>query len=298
MERGKTRRKNKLDIFNVPTYVINMKERPDRWKRFTQQPVINILKRMKKSVAVNGKRLDPINDSRISIRTRLNIFRNYRRSHHEIATLGAVGASLSHINIWKKFIQSGAKHCIILEDDAILTESALKTINDTISTLPARWGIWLLGSYIPNLVYESISIKPWNRVYNFTASHAYLLTRETALTLLNDAIPIESHIDHYISNIAVLKDILIVQHPDVHVEFFKKERVINSHTTTIDSNTSQHKKSGCPVCKIPDDFTQIYMSPTKKNRVGHGMKVRGLIRGSQSKRILTLKRGATRKGKA
>ena len=292
MDRGKTR-KRALDIFNIPTYVINMKERSDRWKRFTDQPAVHTLKRLKRSIAVNGKKLDPLNDNRISVRTRLNIFRNYRRSHHEIATLGAVGSSLSHIDIWKKFLKSSAKYCLVMEDDAIITEQALITVNDLIPKLPANWGVWLLGYYKPNLVYEAMPQTPWNRVYNFTACHAYLLTRPAARILLADANPVESHIDHYMGNISILKNNLIVQHPAVHIEFFKKERVKKSATTTIDSNTSQHKKNGCPTCNVHDDYSQIYVSPKRSRK--RGMKVKGLVRGAQSKGILTLKRNITLK---
>ena len=295
MERGKTRRKAKIDIFNIPTYVVSMKERTDRWKRFTDQPAVGSLKRLKKSIAVNGKKLDALNDSRISVRTRLNIFRNYRRSHNEIATMGAVGCSLSHIEIWKKFLKSGARHCLVMEDDAIITETSLAIINKLVPKLPKEWGVWLLGCYKPNLVYEPMDTKPWNRIHNFTASHAYLMTREAAKIFLDDATPIESHIDHYMSNISILKNNLIVHRPDIHIEFFKKDRVEKSPTTTLDSNTSQHKKNGCPVCKVPDDFSQIYVKPTRRNRYGHGMKVQGLVKGAQSKEILTLKRGITRK---
>ena len=296
MDRGKTRKRT-LDIFNIPTYVVSMKEREDRWKRFMDQPAISMLKRLKRSNAVNGKKLDPVNDSRISVRSRLNIFRNYRRSHHEIATMGAVGCSLSHMEIWKKFLKSGAKYCFIMEDDAIITEQSLNTINELIPKLPASWGMWLLGSYKPNFVYESMTTKPWNRVYNFTASHAYLLTRPAARIFLDSATPIESHVDHYMSNISILKNNLIVQNPNVHVEFFRKDHIKDAPARTIDSNTSQHKENGCPVCKVPDDFSQIYVSPTGRTRHGHGMKVKGLVKGAQTKGILTLKKNITLKKK-
>jgi GR25 family glycosyltransferase involved in LPS biosynthesis len=288
MEREKTRRKVKLNIFNTPTYVVSLKERSDRWKRFIQQPAIHLLKRLKQSRAVNGKTLDPKNDSRISVRTRLNIFRNYRRSHYEIATLGAVGCSLSHIDIWNKFLKSGSKYCLILEDDAILTESVLHEINKVIPSLPKQWGIWILGNYTPNLIYQHLDTKPWNRIYNFTASHAYLINRETAKLLLESAYPVESHVDHYINAISVLKNIMVLQHPSVHVEFFKKEHIQETPARTVDSNTSQHKKKGCPTCKINDDFSQIYVSPSRKTK--QGMLVKGLTKGMQTKEIRTLKK--------
>jgi GR25 family glycosyltransferase involved in LPS biosynthesis len=289
--RGATRKK--LNIFNVPAYVISMKERPERWKRFTEQPSVDQLKHMRYSRAVNGKRLDYKTDPRISVRTRLNIFRNYRRSHHEIATLGAVGCSLSHIEVWKKFIKSGNKYCLVLEDDAIIPESELEHVNELISKLPSGWGVWILGCYKPNLVYEPYSVKPWNRVYKFTASHAYLLTREAAIKLLKDALPVESHVDHYIGDSSVLNGTLVLQHPEVQIEFFQEKLTSASKPTTADSNTSQHKKSGCPVCKSPDDLNQIYKRhsyPTKE-----GMRVKGLVDGQQADHILRLKRRRTRK---
>ena len=289
MDRGKTRKKGKTDILNVPAYVINLKERPDRWKRFTDQPVVHSFKALKREPAVNGKRLNYARDKRISVRTKLNIFRNYRRSHHEIATLGAIGSSMSHIGIWKKFVESGAKVCLVLEDDAILTEQHVENINRILPTLPSKWGMWILGWYRPNLVREPLPTKPWNRVYNFTAAHAYLLTRDAAIKLLEEPFPIEKHIEYYITSCSILKDFLILQHPEMHIEFFRKER----GPRTADSNTSQHKKAGCPSCNAPDDYSQLYKKNSRKTT--DGMVVQGLVNGEQSKRVLTLLRGATRK---
>jgi len=288
MLRSKSRKKQ-FNIFNIPTYVISMKERPERWKRYTEQPVTNKFKNARRSNAVNGKKLKYENDSRISVRTRLNIFRNYRRSHYEIATLGAVGCSLSHIDIWKKFLATDSKYCFVMEDDCILTDETFTHINTLIPNLPPKWGVWLLGMYSPNLVFSPMHTKPWNRIYSFTASHAYVITRDAAKTFLQDAFPVESHIDHYISAISVLKDICIVQHPDIHIEFFQEK--ISHASTTIDSNTSQHKKTGCPVCKIPDDWSQIYKSSTRQTH--KGMRVEGLVKGEQSRNIRMLR--ATRK---
>jgi len=278
----------KLDIFRLPTYIINLKERPDRWKRFTDQPTVHSFK-FKRVNAINGKKLNYVRDRRISLKTKLNILRNYRRSHNEIATLGAVGSSLSHIDAWRQFVASGAKRCLILEDDAIITADQMEQIDKLVPDLPAKWGIWILGYYRPNLIVESLHAKPWNRVYNFTAAHAYLLTREAAEKLLEEATPIETHIEYYMTGASILKEFTIVQHPDIHIEFFRKEG-----PRTRDSNTSQHKKSGCPTCNVPDDYSQIYKSYTRKGP--KGMRVRGIVNGEQSKRILTMMR-KTRKNR-
>lgn len=269
-----------IDLRKIPAYVINLKERADRWRRFTDQPAVHSLRRLRRFTATNGKALRWRSDRRISLHTRLNIFRNYRRSHYEIATLGAVGSSLSHIAAWRAFVASRAPVCLVLEDDAILTDDQIKKVESLASTAPADWGVWLLGCYKPNLIFEQGGRgdgADWRLVHNFTAAHAYLLRREAALKLLEDPFPIETHIEYYITGCATLKDFKIVNHPDLHVEFFRKER---DQPRVYDSNTSQHKKAGCPTCKVPDDYRQLYRGPTRRRRDGE-FEVAGLIKGAQ-----------------
>ncbi len=262
-----------------------MKERPDRWKRFLSQPAVSSFKHLRRFQAVNGKRINYRRDKRISIRTKLNITRNYRRSHYEIATLGAVGSSMSHIEIWRRFVASGAPACLVLEDDAILTDIQLRAIEEMLP--PVGWGIWILGCYLPNLIVQPMA-DSWSRVYNFTAAHAYIVTRAAAIKLLEEPFPIETHIEYYMTGTAYLKDIQIVHSDKVHIEFFRK----SEGPRTADSNTSQHKKSGCPSCSVPDDYSQLYRGFTRKTK--RGMKIMGMIEAPQPKNILNFKNTANR----
>jgi len=276
-----TRRRTPFNVYTMPTYVINMKERNDRWSRFISQPVTATMK-MKRFRAVNGKKLNYKKDRRISMHTKLNILQNYRRAHYEIATLGAIGASLSHIGIWKRFVASGAPYCLVFEDDAIITESQMDEINRISTDLPSDWGMWILGRYKPNTIYEPLDIKPWNRIYKYTAAHAYILKRATALTLLEEPLPIETHIEYYITGCSIIKEFKIVEHPDIFIEFFRAK----SGPRTSDSNTSQHKKNGCPSCDAPEDYSQLYSEFTKTR--SNGLKVRRLVEGQQSNEIRKL----------
>lgn len=273
------------DIFSLPTYVINLKERGDRWDRFTKQPAMNRFKNLHRFNAINGKKLKYKKDKRLSIRTRINITRNYRRSHYEIATLGAVGSSISHISIWKKFVASGAPQCLILEDDAILIDSELEYINTL--TPPVGWGIWILGCYLPNLIEQPLT-NNWSRVFNFTAAHAYIITRAAALKLIEQPFPIETHIEYYMTGTAFLNDMLIVKNRAVNIEFFRKP----DGPRTPESNTSQHKKNGCPTCNVEDDYRQLYRGFTRKTK--NGIKVRGIIESPQSNIVYNFKNIASR----
>jgi len=269
------------NLFKIPSYFINMDERKDRLKRFTEQQVTNYMPRLRRVRAFNGKAIKNYQkDRRISLRTRFNIYRNYRRSHHEIATLGAVGASLSHFDVWKRFVASGEPLCLVFEDDARITTAAIHEAHRLWPTLPSAWGIWLLGYYEPNMIKEPLE-NSWNKIYNFTAAHAYLLKREAAIKLLEDAFPIEMHVDHYMSVCATMKGFQILQHPDINIPFWGVE----DGPRLNDSNTSQHKKRGCTVCKVPDDNRLLYDRFSKRS--SRGMTVKGLLKGQQSNKIRT-----------
>jgi glycosyl transferase family 25 len=277
-----------LDIFHTPVYVINLKQRKDRWKLFLHQdPGVRMLQ-LRRINAANGKALDYLKDPRISPYTRLNIMRNDRRTHHEIATLGAVGCSISHASIWKRIVESGAPYAVVMEDDARFTTEQLQQINTLAKTIPTDAGIWLFGAFKPNMVYDPLpNNSPWSRVYQFTASHAYVITRDAAKQLLAQVFPVEMHIDHYMSTMTVLYDIPMLIHKDLHIGFGGIMEA--SHAArALESNTSQHKKDGCSACHVPDHLSRFYnrVGPrTRKGRIVHGIR-----RPKLDKRVLTYRK--------
>lgn len=256
------------NIRDVPVYVINLPDRTDRWERFNRSNVGNDFHNIQRVNATNGHSLSFENDRRISLNTRYSILRNYRRSHYEIATLGAVGASFSHINTWKRFYKSGKPMCLIMEDDAGWKSELLDTINKAYDQLPHQWGVWLLG-------YNHIHFQPfgesqhsWNTVMSFTGAHCYLLRREAAKKLLEEPFPIETHIEFYMTGVSALKNMLIVQHSDIQILPGHSE----NGEVIDDSDTRHPSRKECPVCSIPDDLLKIYESatPVKKGHVRVG----------------------------
>jgi GR25 family glycosyltransferase involved in LPS biosynthesis len=291
--RGKTRKLPKggaplsqLDIFHTPVYVINMKERPDRWKLFLEQGPAPKALQIHRAQAFNGKALNYLKDPRISTATRLNIMRNDRRTHPEVATLGAVGCSISHAMIWKTIVAKNLPYAVVLEDDARFTLEDLQRVNELAKTIPDKAAMWVLGLYKPNRVHEPYPNSDWSRIYTFTASHAYVITRAAAKKFLEQVFPIEMHIDHYMSSMSTLYDMPIVQHKDVFFTFggiLKK----GSKTTVAESNTSQHQKDGCSACHVPDHLSRFYKRVGPKTRAGRI--VHGLLRNKVSKKVLTYK---------
>lgn len=247
------------NIRDIPVYVINLPERTDRWERFNRSNARNDFHNIQRVDGTNGHSLSIEHDKRISLNTRFNILRNYRRSHYEIVTLGAVGASMSHINTWKRFYKSGKPACLIMEDDVGWKSDLIDKINAAYEQLPHQWGIWLLGySY---LHYEPLGEiqHGWNKVPIFSGAFCYLLRREAAKKLLEEPFPIETHIEFYMTGVSALKDMMIVQHSDIRVPHI---HTINGEVIH-DSNTQHPTRNECPVCTTPDDFMKFYESATR-----------------------------------
>jgi len=228
-------------------------------------PAIHEFQNMHKVAAVNGEKLSKPDETKISVHTRYNILRNYRRSHYEIATLGAIGASMSHIRCWKEFVASGEPLCIIMEDDALWTPEIVERANTLFASLPTEWGIWTIGHHPSSIAFEPLHDEfGWNRLHNFTGAHSYMLTKEAAKILLAEPFPIETHIEFYITAVAALNNFSIIQHPTINIRCgFVEKGVIMSN-----SNTAHRNRYGCPTCSIQDDMSQLYSRFSRRGAKG------------------------------
>lgn len=262
------------DIRTYPAYVINLDRRPDRWRDFRAQPTFSQFKELQRFSAVDGSKLNPHTDSRISLHTRLNILRNYRRSHFEINTLGAIGASLSHIGIWKAFLQTSAPYCVVFEDDTLIRDEDLALIDRLSHSLPAEWDMWLLGTH--KWMFEGVPLssekKGWQKVRQFTGAHAYVLSRRGAEILLQEPFPIETHIEFYITACALVKDLKIVRHPSLRMTYSLEA----TKSTENDSDTFDDQLS-CPVCYMPDDWMHSVFAIRKNGPVARGLQITAAV---------------------
>ena len=262
------------DIRDCPTLVINLDRREDRWKDFSKQATLKEFKNLKRFSAVDGSKLNILNDSRISPHTRQNISRKYRRSDYEINTPGAIGASLSHIGCWKQFLESESKFLVVFEDDTIVNDIYMEKIDSLIPELPSEWDMWLLGTHA--WAFKGVpltkNVNGWWKVKQFTGAHAYVLSRRGAELLLKEPFPIETHIEYYICACAQLNGLKIIRHSELRMKYSMEL------TQSDDSDTFDSFKS-CPVCMIPDSFpsTGIYMSSQTLERVAISITALGVI---------------------
>jgi hypothetical protein len=263
------------DIRECPTYVINLDRRPDRWQTFLQQPALNEFKQLQRFSAVDGAKLNIPQDERVSLHTRHNIAKKFRRSHYEICTPGAIGASLSHISIWKKFLESDSEYVVVFEDDTLVKDEYLKKIDVLVNYLPEDWDMWLLGTHRWSFKGDPLSSndrKSWWGVKEFTGAHSYVLSRRGAKILLDDPFPIETHIEYYICGCSYFKGLKIIKHWALRMGYAAEL------TQEADSDTFDTMKS-CPLCYLPDNYSDygLYISYDRLVRILIGVSALGFV---------------------
>jgi GR25 family glycosyltransferase involved in LPS biosynthesis len=241
----------KSNLFQV--YCINLKERPDRWERFIHQPGLQPLIQkypFERFEGINGKLLDIKNDNRVSLRTKRNILYQKRRDHEDLDTPGGVGCYLSHYTCWKKFLETDKEKLLIFEDDAELPDNFMEMLYDAMEDLNQeaikRPDIWMLAKPF---------MGPWARVleigsptysnnwsYNFMGPlTGYILTRQSAKILIDNALPIDGHVDHYMRRCSQMGMLVLAAHKNIQLKQYK----------LMKRDTDIHQKP-CEVCNLPD----------------------------------------------
>jgi GR25 family glycosyltransferase involved in LPS biosynthesis len=246
---------------SIHFYVINLKQRTDRWKTFSEQRAVKKIMKtypFERFDAIAGSTIDVPNDTRISMRTRRNIKESSRRDHEDLNTAGGIGCYLSHVEVWKKIAMNQEEYGIIFEDDTKLPDdflTVLKSSMKDLNLLPEMPDVWTFsygwdffyktkGKELPQNITENHR-GPW--IYNTCPGglNGYLVTREGAKKLLENAFPIDMHVDLYICMNVDLKKILCVAHKDLILNL-----LVESEKSDI------QLPMGCTICNVPNNLDQ------------------------------------------
>jgi GR25 family glycosyltransferase involved in LPS biosynthesis len=241
----------KSNLFQV--YCINLKERPDRWERFIHQPGVERLLQtfsFERFEGINGKLLDIKNDSRVSLRTKRNILYQKRRDHEDLDTPGGVGCYLSHYSCWKKFLETDKERLLILEDDAEIPDTFLDDLMTAMEDLNQedikRPDIWLLSKPFIAPMTHALEIgaltysKNWS--YDVMAPlTGYILNRQGAKILCENAFPIDGHVDHFMRRCSQMGMVVLAVHKNIKL---KQVRLMKRDTDI--------QQKSCEVCNLPD----------------------------------------------
>lgn len=232
-----------VNIQTLPLFCINLDRRKDRWTRWTSQPFYTEYKdRILRVSAVDGETLDTLSDPRISLETRVRILiKGARRRHGEINSAGAVGCTLSHRQVWERFLTEFPEepYALVLEDDVEVPADLLRLLAH-IGTPPSgaqQAAVWMLSA---NLRGSVLPLTPgWGSPQHFWGTCAYLVNREGARVLLDSTLPIESHLDRTFCALQSVSALTIYLHHRINLVVFE------------DADTDIQGEP-CIFCDLPD----------------------------------------------
>jgi glycosyl transferase family 25 len=201
-----------------PAVCISLDRRPDRWNNIKASADAAGLP-LERLSAVDAKSFEAHKHPAVSVGTAHNIYYGVRRSHYEIDTPGAVGASLSHFKAWTQAAQGSAPALIVFEDDAVIPPDFCQRLEAVLAALPSTGG-WDVIQFQLTDYGDGVTgckpleeEKPWQLCTSLMGAYAYMVSREGARKLLERAYPIELHVDAYMAYMCRLGHIRMMWHP-------------------------------------------------------------------------------------
>ena len=212
-----------IQLRDVPMLCISLDRRPDRWAQFQVGATAAGLPVQRLS-AVDAREFGERAYDRedISLLTAHNIKFGRRRSHYEIDRTGAIGASLSHFECWRRLLRSSAPAMVVFEDDVILPADLAPRMQRLLDEAPRGWDmIQLQRTMFAGDEHDCTDLpgqEPWQNCESLTGAYAYLISRRGAEKLLARAYPIELHVDAYMAFMSRMGYIQMLWHPLVDLQ--------------------------------------------------------------------------------
>ena len=208
-----------LDIRKIKTYVINLDKYQDKYATLKNHFAHYDIHTNRFS-AILGKELKQEYINAITDPSVQYSISEGRSLDNQIGTIGAIGCSLSHIELWKQLVNSNEEMWLILEDDCypkykMYSVHDLNTYINTVNTFDPNWDMIYMGWKKPNIGHkDTLMVKPTTnsigsiyKVNSFIhAAHAYIINRKGAKKLLKNAFPIIHQVDSYISFMCMYRD--------------------------------------------------------------------------------------------
>lgn len=209
---------------------INLAERPDKWRAFQKRAAYvhpNFAKLVKRFDAVNGKQMlseGRYDENYVKLDWDASLNAKYSpkiRPGPKTMTAGEVGCALSHVELWKTLASQESSPetnavMMVLEDDAVFSSAGGKNrfaevLTQAMKSLPSEWDMLYLGfssrgerQYLETKTTKEkppesqYTVELYQPEYGYH-THAYLITKRAALTLL-DNLPVQGPIDVWLAD--------------------------------------------------------------------------------------------------
>jgi hypothetical protein len=184
-----------LDIFNIPVYYISFNYEAKLEKNLREVGFQNI----SHFQAIDGRTfsLESLLDKKIiSIRSYNDIL-TVREQHSGMPSLGAIGCTMSHYELWKLCVEKNLPYMAIAESDLHLNKIK-PTIQDKIKEILER----------PNSLFISAHVTRKKNTH-FIGTHFYIVSNSACKELIKNAYPIDVQTDAYIAHMDTIKKINI-----------------------------------------------------------------------------------------
>lgn len=178
-----------MNIFNLPLYYINFTKNINLEERFKTLGFNNI----NHFESIDGRKFNSkelLDKKLITIRTYRDLIHT-RTQHEGIPSLGAIGCTMSHNELWKLCIKNNHPYIIICENDVKLNKEILKKKNlININKILQK----------ENSIFVSSKINKYINKIQFWGTHFYIISKEACEELIKDTFPIDIQTDYYISH--------------------------------------------------------------------------------------------------
>lgn len=184
-----------IDIYSLPLYYISFEPNKDIEDHYREHGFNNVYH----FNAVDGRKIDPNilrEDNLITIRSYDDLISG-RRCHSGMPSLGAIGCTLSHYELWKKCINTGWPYIIIAEEDnrisRKLSEENIIKIVENISK--------------PKGIFISANIIEQDHRKHFFGTNFYFASRDACKEMIKYCFPIDVQTDWYIAHLGTTNKI-------------------------------------------------------------------------------------------
>lgn len=205
-----------LDIYSIPLFYISFKPNPDVENHYRSYGFKNI----RHFEAVRGKDLDAekmLKDNKLTIRAYRDLVKDERVQHSGLASMGAIGCTVSHFELWSYAVQKDLPYILIAEEDNRIgkpfSEKNIKDIEDALSK--------------PNGVFMSVKLRKKEPEIDFFGTHFYFLTNGACKALIHKTFPIDIQTDHYIAHMCNVGGLSFSGYPISESVMFKGSSIQN-----------------------------------------------------------------------
>lgn len=236
---------DKIFIINLPQRIERLEKIKDLLKNLEFIDNYEIYK------AVDGKELSEKEINKYLSITSLHSLYVEANNHKDIRTKGAIGCYLSHYNLWNEMIKRNYDNILIIEDDAE-AEYNYNDIITYINSIPSNYNIALLSWFtlwfdkLENKKNKKIINEYWDQYasINVFGTAVYMLNKEGAKKLIENAFPINYQVDAYINIMTFLDNTFI--------------RFVSSKNLFSSNNMGTDIQNKCKICDITEKINILY----------------------------------------